>query len=206
MLICHPNGNTWKERRCGYPREAEGHVLPTAEELPKVSWHGPNRGLFRGFFAAKKAVCLWWGERQMANEDWPYQGSFLTLLKLFPTVAGTSAGQEGGEVTGEGFHLWASDPAHKQAQRQNPDLQGGHTALSQEGLPEWIDPPTHHFLPAPTSAVITHFPLLICWEALERWSFESRNIANVNISPKWAPWVNPQEGSLRFPRTVLKFH
>lgn len=30
---------------------------------------------------------------------------FQLLLKLFPTVAGASAGQEGGEVTGEGFHL-----------------------------------------------------------------------------------------------------
>ena len=30
---------------------------------------------------------------------------FFFLLKFFSTVAGTTAGQAGGEVAGEGFHL-----------------------------------------------------------------------------------------------------
>lgn len=31
--------------------------------------------------------------------------TFFLPLKFFLTVAGTTAGQEGGEVAGEGFHL-----------------------------------------------------------------------------------------------------
>lgn len=58
------------------------------------------------------------------------------LLKLFSTVAGTTTGQEGGAVTGKGFHLRAGLPAHGQALQQNAGLQAGHTAPGQEGLSE----------------------------------------------------------------------
>lgn len=114
-------------------------------------------------------MSLSWGRGQAGTEGHALHKSFFNLLlKSSPTVAGTSAGQEGGEVTGEGFHLRAGVPAHKQAQRQDPDMQGGHAALSQEGQPvQWrplSGPPL-----APASASTFRVPLFsICRDALER--------------------------------------
>lgn len=62
--------------------------------------------------------------------------TFFLPLKFSVTVAGTTAGQEGGEAAGEGLPLRTGLPAHRQAPQQDAGLQAAHTTLGQEGLPK----------------------------------------------------------------------
>lgn len=141
---------------------SEGHLLPWRGRIPRAVWRGLGQGkswlspmlttfLELSWHLYKSNLSSLRGKNSaLIKKDFDLHDFFPFLLKLFSTVAGTTASQEGGEVTGKGVHLWTGFPAHGQALQQNSGLQAGHTSLSQEGLPKT--------LPCPFCLYSFHFP------------------------------------------------